>query len=63
MCVETLFQLLRPLKLTRFLRPGLDEKERRGMLGLPLSLQVVTPNYTDERCLAIAALIDEIVKQ
>ncbi|PRQ70136.1 general amidase GmdB [Rhodotorula toruloides] len=41
----------------------LDEKERRGMLGLPLSLQVVTPNHTDERCLAIAAIIDEIVKQ
>lgn len=31
------------------------------MVGLPLSLQVVTPNYTDERCLAVVRLIDELV--
>lgn len=33
------------------------------MVGLPLSLQIVTPNYMDERCLAIATVVDRLTRE
>lgn len=42
---------------------GLDDDLRRDSLGLPLSLQVVAPHWMDEQCLAVASVIDEVVKQ
>ncbi|KAL7336320.1 general amidase GmdB, partial [Rhodotorula toruloides] len=40
----------------------LDNNLRRDSLGLPLSLQVVAPTYMDEQCLAVASVIEKVVK-
>ncbi|GEM12727.1 fatty-acid amide hydrolase [Rhodotorula toruloides] len=41
----------------------LDDNLRRDSLGLPLSLQVVAPSYLDEQCIAVASVIEKVLKQ
>ncbi|BGP10356.1 Acetamidase [Rhodotorula toruloides] len=40
----------------------LDDNLRRDSLGLPLSLQVVAPTYMDEQCLAVASVVEKVIK-